>query len=510
VNAVAPTFGAPAGSTSVTVEGQGFTGATAVKFGSTAATTFTVDSDTQITATAPAGSIGPVNVRVSDVRGASPATAANIFTYATAPDAPGDASATVGDGEATVSFSAPAANGEPITSYTVTSSPGGVRATGGSSPITVTGLSPWTQYTFTVTAKKVAGTGPASNPSAAVRTVARSQTTLTQSPPSARYGTDVKVGVSLASDPPQAPTPTGAVQFHVTNAPDPPPAYVNGQGKAVFSPPYYFDVGDEVGADYGGDSDHAGSTGALHLTLGPARTNLVAALSPNPATPGQTVTLTVTVRNLDMSIPPFGSLQLAIQDDVYSVPLDDNASAVITATAEAPGDVPIQIGYHDDTGFPADFTDSSTSLTGVVAPLTGIPAAPSATPLNVRQPPAVKCVVPRLKGKRLARAKRKLRAAHCALGKITKRKARRKQHGRVLATKPPAGAKRRAGDEGCRRRREVGRPRRTVCRPAPNDRGRTGRTTRSPRRRLRTTAGRGWRPALPRSRFGGIGAEERR
>ena len=47
----------------VTVTGVGFTGATAMKFGSTPVATFTVDSDTQITATVPAGAgTGPVSV----------------------------------------------------------------------------------------------------------------------------------------------------------------------------------------------------------------------------------------------------------------------------------------------------------------------------------------------------------------------------------------------------------------------------------------------------------------
>ena len=47
----------------VTLTGVGFSGATAMKFGSTPVATFTVDSDTQITATVPAGaSTGPVSV----------------------------------------------------------------------------------------------------------------------------------------------------------------------------------------------------------------------------------------------------------------------------------------------------------------------------------------------------------------------------------------------------------------------------------------------------------------
>ena len=55
----------------MTITGTSFTGATAVKFGTTAATTFTVNSSTSITATSPAGT-GTVDVTVTTAGGTSP------------------------------------------------------------------------------------------------------------------------------------------------------------------------------------------------------------------------------------------------------------------------------------------------------------------------------------------------------------------------------------------------------------------------------------------------------
>lgn len=86
----------------------------------------------------------------------------------TAP-APSDVTAIAQDGLAIVSFMSPGSDGgSPITNYTVTASPGGVIATGQSSPIVITGLTDYTQYTFTVTDDNAFGTSAPSAPSAAV------------------------------------------------------------------------------------------------------------------------------------------------------------------------------------------------------------------------------------------------------------------------------------------------------------------------------------------------------
>ena len=76
-----PTSGPVAGGTQVTITGTGFVGVSAVTFGGSAATGITVNSVTQITATAPAHAAGLVDVRVATPAGTSANTLADDYTY---------------------------------------------------------------------------------------------------------------------------------------------------------------------------------------------------------------------------------------------------------------------------------------------------------------------------------------------------------------------------------------------------------------------------------------------
>jgi hypothetical protein len=83
VSAISPASGPATGGTLVTVSGSGFTGATAVFFGSSKGTTVSVNvAGTQLTAKSPIGTSGAsVNVQVKTAAGESPAVTADLFTY---------------------------------------------------------------------------------------------------------------------------------------------------------------------------------------------------------------------------------------------------------------------------------------------------------------------------------------------------------------------------------------------------------------------------------------------
>lgn len=119
-----------------------------------------------------------------------------------------------------------------------------------------------------------------------------------------------------------------------------------------------------------------------------------------------------------------------------------------------PGLVPLTIIAGAGTvTFPASYTfeEASAAETGSpISPATITP--PSITPIPpVDIPPLTfpketpECHVPKLKGKTLKQAKPLLVAAHCKLGKVTKRKGVKAKRGKVVGEIPPAGGRGIAG-----------------------------------------------------------------
>jgi len=95
---LSPSEGEVSGGTPVTINGSNLNEVDDVKFGSTAAASFTVNSSTSITAVSPAEAAGTVDVRVSSPSGISPVNANDQFTFTTAAQIAGVSGGTAAGG----------------------------------------------------------------------------------------------------------------------------------------------------------------------------------------------------------------------------------------------------------------------------------------------------------------------------------------------------------------------------------------------------------------------------
>ena len=147
-----------------------------------------------------------------------PSSPSNAVIPSTLPTAPLNPTALASNGQATITWTAPASDaGSPITSYTVTSSPGGLTCTtpdGSTLTCTVTGLTNGTAYTFTVVATNGNGNGdtsvatapvtPSSIPGAPLSVSGKGgngQAVVTWSPPASDGGSPITGYTVTAFDP---------------------------------------------------------------------------------------------------------------------------------------------------------------------------------------------------------------------------------------------------------------------------------------------------------------------
>lgn len=149
-----------------------------------------LQSSTQYTYTVAANGPFGTSVASSASSGVTATTVPEAPTIGT-PSASGNAYSTT-TSSLSVPVTANATGGSAITSYTVTSNPGSFTASGASGPLSVSGLSVGTAYTFTATATNANGTS--------LNSSASSSTTVTTVPQAPTIGTatDLMTGPSVS------------------------------------------------------------------------------------------------------------------------------------------------------------------------------------------------------------------------------------------------------------------------------------------------------------------------
>ncbi|MGW9530911.1 S-layer homology domain-containing protein [Paenibacillus terrae] len=150
-------------------------------------------------------------VQATNPAGDSAASNEVSETPKTVPSSPTDVTVTAGDKQAIISFNIPVENGgSPITRYEVTASPGNITAIGTASPITVTGLSNGTTYTFTVKAENGAGSSTASSVSKEVTPTTPSRNRDKSVTDTSSASSTSTISSTQTTSPTPAPTPEPA------------------------------------------------------------------------------------------------------------------------------------------------------------------------------------------------------------------------------------------------------------------------------------------------------------
>jgi hypothetical protein len=361
-------------------------------------------------------------VAAKNVAGAGPqSTPSNAVTPRTVPGAPTSVAAAPGAAQATVSWSAPASDGtSAITGYDVTPYVAGVAQVASSvsavTTATVGGLTNGTTYTFRVAAKNAIGTGAQSTDSNAV---------TPKAVPAVPTNVTATLGVGQATVNWVAPSSDGGsaiTGYDVTR-------YVGGVAYGTSS------VGVVTQTTVSGLTN--GTTYTFRVAAKNAAGTGAKSADSNPVTLDATrLTLTVTKSGAGAGTvtSSVGGINCGA---ICAVDFGQGASVTLTALASSG----------------STFAGWSGACAGITSCILTIDAVKTATARfdqvehQQQQPPPSKCVVPNVKRKPLATAKRRIAAAHCRTGTVTKAKSKTVPKGRVISQKPPAGKKLAAGSK---------------------------------------------------------------
>jgi trimeric autotransporter adhesin len=180
----APTMGTPTVAT-----GQSYTGNANVSVAFTPGATGG-KTVTGYTVTSSSGNTGTYTVTATNANGTGSASSASASTTpSSVPQAPTIGTATVSGTTASITFTANSTGGAAVSTYTATSSPGGITGTSASSPVSVSGLTAGTAYTFTVTATNANGTSSSSSASNSVTPISYFLAALSDANTSANQNT---------------------------------------------------------------------------------------------------------------------------------------------------------------------------------------------------------------------------------------------------------------------------------------------------------------------------------
>lgn len=129
--------------------------------------------------------------------------------------------------------------------------------------------------------------------------------------------------------------------------------------------------------------------------------------------------------------------------EIGSVGVGGSVTAVISARPRSAGTITNAVQAVGAEADPAPVNNVAVTTTTVRAAVGGQPPPPPPPPPPPGEPPPApppQCIVPKLKGLKLKAVKKKLRAAHCKLGKVKRKYSKHVRKGRVLSQKPKAGS----------------------------------------------------------------------